>query len=75
MIPLCDPDRCAPAGCSATVCRGAGIASNDEMFAHSYDWYVAHREEVFGRTDASHHRSPVKQGVLAAVSVALSVAR
>ena len=35
MIPLCDPDRCAAAGCTATVCRGAGIASNDEMFARS----------------------------------------
>ena len=35
MIPLCDPVRCAAAGCTATVCRGAGIASNDEMFARS----------------------------------------
>jgi len=35
MIPLCDAARCASAGCTATVCRGAGIASNDEMFARS----------------------------------------
>ena len=38
--------------------------SNDEMFRDSYDWYVAHRDEVLARTNASHHRSPVKQGVL-----------
>lgn len=49
--------------------------SNAEMFAHSYDWYLAHRDEVLGRTDASHHRSPVKQGVLSAVSRALSFGR
>ena len=49
--------------------------SNEEMFADSYDWYLRHRDEVFGRTDASHHRSAVKQGVLAAVSVALNAAR
>jgi glutamate-1-semialdehyde 2,1-aminomutase len=35
MIPLCDPNRCLAAGCTATVCVGAGIASNDEMFARS----------------------------------------
>lgn len=49
--------------------------SNEEMFADSYDWYLRHRGEVLGRTDASHHRSPVRQGVLAAVSVALGFAR
>lgn len=38
--------------------------SNEEMFRESYDWYVAHRDEVLARTNASHHRSPVKQGVL-----------
>ncbi|MEO5616255.1 MAG: NAD-dependent epimerase/dehydratase family protein [Candidatus Eisenbacteria bacterium] len=38
--------------------------SNDEMLAESYDWYVAHREEVLRTTGASHHRSAVKQGVL-----------
>jgi len=38
--------------------------SNAEMIAESYDWYVAHREEVLARRNASHHRSPVKLGVL-----------
>jgi nucleoside-diphosphate-sugar epimerase len=38
--------------------------SNAEMIAESYDWYVAHREEVLARKDASHHRSPVKLGVM-----------
>jgi hypothetical protein len=38
--------------------------SNAEMIAESYDWYVAHREEVLARTDASHHRSPVRLGIL-----------
>lgn len=38
--------------------------SNAEMIADSYDWYVAHREEVLSRHGASHHRSPVKLGVL-----------
>jgi nucleoside-diphosphate-sugar epimerase len=38
--------------------------SNAEMIAESYDWYVAHREEVLVRRDASHHRSAVRLGVL-----------
>jgi nucleoside-diphosphate-sugar epimerase len=38
--------------------------SSAEMIAESYDWYVAHREEVLARTDASAHRSAVKLGVL-----------
>ncbi len=46
---------------------------NVEMFRQSYDWYVAHREEVFARRGASHHSSPVKQGVLRAVGWALSL--
>lgn len=41
---------------------------NVEMFVQSYDWYVQHREEVLARTGASHHRSPVKQGILELVS-------
>jgi nucleoside-diphosphate-sugar epimerase len=45
--------------------------SNIEMFRESYDWYVANRAEVLARHHASHHRSPVKQGVLRAVSVGL----
>lgn len=35
MIPRCDPDRCEAAGCTPTVCTGAGVMSNDEMFARS----------------------------------------
>ena len=35
MIPLCDPERCVAAGCTATVCQGAGLASNEEFFARS----------------------------------------
>ncbi len=42
--------------------------SNEEMFCESYDWYLQHRDEVLAQTAASHHRSPVKQGILAAVS-------
>lgn len=38
--------------------------SSAEMIAESYDWYVAHRDEVMARTDASAHRSAVKLGVL-----------
>lgn len=35
MIPLCDEKRCGSAGCTATVCKGAGIASNHELFQRS----------------------------------------
>ena len=35
MIPLCDPERCVAAGCTATVCVGSGIPSNDEFFDRS----------------------------------------
>ena len=38
--------------------------SNEEMFCESYDWYLQHRDEVLKQSNASHHRSPVKQGVL-----------
>jgi nucleoside-diphosphate-sugar epimerase len=38
--------------------------SNNEMFVHSYDWYVNNREQVLSAHGASHHRSAVKQGVL-----------
>jgi nucleoside-diphosphate-sugar epimerase len=41
--------------------------STDEMFAESYDWYLANRERILGAHDASPHRSPVKQGILALV--------
>ena len=40
--------------------------SNDEMFAQSYDWYLAHRESMVGQDDTSqsHHRRPARQGAL-----------
>jgi nucleoside-diphosphate-sugar epimerase len=38
--------------------------SNDEMMIESYDYYVKNREEILGRRGASHHRSPIKQGIL-----------
>lgn len=34
-IPLCDPIACVTAGCSAVICKGAGIASNQSMFDRS----------------------------------------
>ena len=40
--------------------------STDEMFAESYDWFVAHRTETRD-ADASHHRRSAQQGVLAGV--------
>ncbi|MGH7898046.1 MAG: NAD-dependent epimerase/dehydratase family protein [Candidatus Binatia bacterium] len=48
---------------------------NVEMFCDSYDWYLAHRDEVLGRASGSLHSSPVKQGVLGLVSRILQVAR
>jgi nucleoside-diphosphate-sugar epimerase len=41
---------------------------NAEMFCDSYDWYLAHREEVLRRPSGSPHSSAVKQGVLRVVS-------
>lgn len=41
--------------------------SNAEMFAQTYDWYLANRDKVLATSGASHHRSAVKQGVLALV--------
>ena len=38
--------------------------SNEEMICESYDWYLAHKEDVRRWTSASHHRSGVKQGIL-----------
>lgn len=38
--------------------------SNEEMFIHSYDWYLSNREQVLAATGLSHHRRGVKQGVL-----------
>lgn len=39
--------------------------SNAAMFAQTYDWYLANRDRVLRASGASHHRSAVKQGVLA----------
>jgi nucleoside-diphosphate-sugar epimerase len=47
---------------------------NVEMFIDSYEWYLRNRGEVLGRRGSSLHRSPVKQGVLRAVSWALRFA-
>lgn len=40
---------------------------NEEMIVQSYDWYLAHRDEVLARSGASAHRSPVERGVLRAL--------
>jgi nucleoside-diphosphate-sugar epimerase len=37
--------------------------SNAEMVSESYDWFLAHRDEVAG-ADRSHHQSPVRLGAL-----------
>ena len=39
--------------------------STDQMFAQSYDWYLANRAAILRSPGASHHRSAVKQGLLA----------
>ncbi len=41
--------------------------SNNDMFVQSYEWYLKHRETILHTKGASHHRSAVKQGVLALV--------
>ena len=38
--------------------------SNREMMCDSYDWFVANQAKLANSTDASAHKSPVKQGVL-----------
>jgi glutamate-1-semialdehyde 2,1-aminomutase len=35
LIPPCDADRCAAVGCTPSVCVGAGVPSNHEMFERS----------------------------------------
>jgi len=47
--------------------------SNLEMFCESYDWYLAHREEVLRQRGASYHRSAVDQGILRWVSRGLDL--
>ncbi len=41
--------------------------SNEEMFAQSYDWFVANRRslDAHDSRSTSHHRRPAKQGALA----------
>jgi len=41
--------------------------STDQMFAQSYDWYLANRDRILQASGASHHRSAVKQGILSLV--------
>jgi nucleoside-diphosphate-sugar epimerase len=45
--------------------------SNNEMFIQSYEWYLKNRELVISQGQASHHRSAVKQGILALVKKVL----
>lgn len=42
--------------------------SNIEMFCQSYDWYLAHRDEVLLQSGASQHRSAVGQRALGLLS-------
>ncbi len=44
--------------------------SNEEMFAASYDWFVANRAQT-EREGVSHHRATAKQGALRAVKAAM----
>lgn len=44
--------------------------SNEEMFAASYDWFVANRTHT-DDTGASHHRTSAKQGALRAVKAVM----
>ncbi|HWL42942.1 MAG TPA: NAD-dependent epimerase/dehydratase family protein [Ilumatobacter sp.] len=41
--------------------------SNEQMFVDSYEWYLAHRDQVLAARGQSAHRSAVKQGILSAV--------
>ena len=43
--------------------------SNVQMFCEAYDWFLEHRGELTG---PSHHRSGVKQGVLAGVKAVMN---
>ncbi len=38
--------------------------SNEQMICESYDWYLAHKEQVLRAAGGSAHRSAVKQGIL-----------
>jgi nucleoside-diphosphate-sugar epimerase len=37
---------------------------NEDMFIQSYDYYVQNRAEILARRGASHHRSPLRMGIL-----------
>ncbi|HVM98467.1 MAG TPA: NAD-dependent epimerase/dehydratase family protein, partial [Candidatus Acidoferrales bacterium] len=41
--------------------------SNEEMICQSYDWYLAHKQQVRAAAGKSAHSSAVKQGILALV--------
>lgn len=45
-----------------------GEHDTDAMFRESYDWYLAHRDDP-ASAQASHHRSPARQGALRAVKL------
>jgi hypothetical protein len=44
--------------------------SNIEMICESYDWYLAHKDEI-ARGGGSPHRSAVSQGILGLVKYLL----
>jgi nucleoside-diphosphate-sugar epimerase len=45
--------------------------STDAAFRDSYDWFLANRRRLAGR-DASHHRSPARQGILSVAKKLMS---
>jgi nucleoside-diphosphate-sugar epimerase len=57
-----------------TELEWSSTASNTDMMIETYDWYVAHRRTLGGE-ERSHHRKPVRAGVLGAARWALSLGR
>ena len=47
--------------------------SNVEMFCHSYDWYVAHRDEILAKRSGSPHSTAVRQRALRLLPAFLSI--
>ena len=45
--------------------------SNNEMFIESYEWYLAHRDEVIAKKGGSYHKSAINQRVLGIVKYLL----
>ena len=42
--------------------------SNSELFAESYDWYVANRDAILaGEISGSGHQSKLRQGILSVI--------